>query len=105
MPDGVVAVVLVGVDMGALTCKAFDMRLERDLPSVARNTQAHLSALATDCADDGWTVVGEGAAPTPLVGASPGRISGVQVRLDFFSHSGTSRRSPFRCPSVALPIA
>src|SRR3990172_2390640 len=55
--NGVVTVVLVGVDMRAFTREAFDVRPQRDGLGVLDHPQTHLPALPPNRAQDGRTVI------------------------------------------------
>jgi hypothetical protein len=96
-----IALPLIGVEQGAV-----DRNVLRDQgPAgmrirVVTDPPALLPCVTGDNTDDGRPIISIGPVPFPLIGAPPGRISGVAMGGAFFpQRSDTARRLRRRCPS------
>ena len=94
--DLVVSLPFVGVDRCKIRGVSMDMWTQALPIGAAKHSQAHLSALSTDGADNWGAIVLIRPVSLCFVGPAPRRIFRVTMRLSFFPpRSETSRRSRF----------
>jgi len=99
----VVALPFVGEYHGIGPGERMDMVNQCFFVRVMNHSQAYLSTLATNCADNRWSIIVVGAMASSFVGPSSGWIIGIVVTFTFFPpRSETSR--PFQSVCLAKDL-
>ena len=95
-----IALPLIGIEQGAAYRNVLRDQRRTGVPvRMVADPPALLTCVARDDADDGGTIVGLGAVPFALIGATTGWISGIAMRRAFFPpRCGTARRLRRPCP-------
>ena len=96
-----VALPLVGIELGAVRGNVLRDQGRAGTPiSMVANPEALLTGVPRDDTDDGWTIIGVGPVPSPLIGPPTRRIIRVRMGRAFFPRRfGTARRPPKPCPA------
>ena len=96
-----VALPLVGIELRAVSGDVLRYQCRAGMPiGMVANPEALLARVPRDDADNGWTIVGVGPMPSPLIGPPTGRIIGVRMGRAFFPpRFGTARRPQRPCPA------
>jgi hypothetical protein len=96
-----VALPLIGIELGAVSGDVLRDQGRAGMPlSLVANPEARLTGVPRDDTDNGWTIVGVGPVPSPLIGPPTRRI--VRGRMGcavFPPRIGTARRPQRRCPA------
>jgi hypothetical protein len=95
-----IALRLIGIEQGAAYRNVLRDQRRTGVPvRMVADPPALLTRVARDDADDGGTIVGIGAVPFALIGATTGWIGGIAMRRAFFPpRFGTARRLRRHCP-------
>lgn len=99
--DMIVALVFVGVDCRTSLGEAMDVISQCLAFRIFDDAQAHFACLASDGADNWWTIILVGASTSPFVGPPSRWVPPIEVFVTFFPpRSETSRLSQSVCPSA-----
>jgi hypothetical protein len=96
-----IALPLVGRALRAASGDVLCDQCRAGMPiGMVAHPEALLTCVPRDDADQGWTIVGGGPGPSPLIGTPTGRIIRVRMGRAFFSpRCGTARRPQRPCPA------
>jgi hypothetical protein len=90
-----------GLELGAVSGDVLRHQGHAGRPlSMVAHPEARLACVPRDAADHGWTIVGVGPVPSPLIGPPTRRIIRIKLEGAFFPpRVGTARRPQTRCPA------